>query len=67
MLSHHVAYICQNCLAHAVFKAPKFTLTTPIIILNLYTGSKSISALSIKFVLLYIKFLLLLNLATSEI
>ena len=55
----------QNCLARAVFKAPKFT--HPHLFLNLYTGSKSISVLSIKFFLLHIKFLLLLNLATSEI
>jgi len=51
----------QNCLAHDIFKATKFTHTTPI------TGSKSISILSIKFFLLHIKFLLLLNLATSKI
>ena len=58
----------QNCLACAVFKAPKFTRSlTPLLFLNLYTGSKSISVLSIKFFLLHIKFLLLLNLATSEI
>ena len=55
----------RNCLARAVCKAPKFTHTTPI--LKSHTGSKSISVLSIKFFLLHIKFLLLLNLATSEI
>ena len=43
----------QNCLARAVFKASKFTHTTPIL-KSLYTGLKSISVLSIKFFLLYI-------------
>ena len=52
----------QNCLVRAVFfKAP--SSLTPLLFLNLYTGSKSISILSIKFFLLRIKFLLLLNLA----
>ena len=55
----------QNCLARAVLK-PLNSLT-PLIFLKLYTGSKSVSILSIKFFLLHIKFLLLLNLAISEI
>jgi len=53
----------QNCLARAVLK-PRSSLT-PLLFLNLYTGSKSISVLStpIRFFLLHspIKFLLLLN------
>ena len=47
----------QNCLARAVFKAPKFTSHTTHI-LKSRTGSESISVLSIKFFLLHIKFLI---------
>ena len=53
--------------SRAVVKASSLT---PLLFLNLYTGWKSIkwiNVLSIRFFLLHIKFLLLLNLATSEI
>jgi len=39
----------QNCLARAVLKPP--SSLTPLLFLNLYTGSKSISVLSIRFFL----------------
>jgi len=55
----------QNCLAHAVVKAPKFT---PVLkSCSYFTGSKSINVLSMRFFLLHIKFLLLLNLATVSL
>jgi len=55
----------QNYLTRAVLKPP--SSLTLLLFLNLYTGSKSIRVLSIKFFLLHTTYLLLLKLATSEI